>query len=212
MASAEIIVVRDVQVMELGGIEHSGERVFLISTTHGAEMCGLGAFVETVKVYQELDVVGRMWKSGTMLMEGMNAIAAELGISEQFKFVGVPCSPNFMTYDRDGSASLEFRTLFVQEMIKNGVLMPWVALSYSHQEPEIALTLAAARKSLEIYKRALEGGIGGYLDLRRIQDLENLGVDSIMMSRPLYENKFPCMALWREQEVIDTSLELPKVK
>lgn len=56
------------------------------------------------------------------------------------------------------------------------------------------------------------GGIGGYLDLRRIQDLENLGVDSVMMSRPLYENKFPCMALWREQEIIDTSLELPKVK
>jgi len=56
------------------------------------------------------------------------------------------------------------------------------------------------------------GGIGGYLDLRRMQELEKLGVDSVMMSRPLYENKFPCMALWREQEKIDTSLELPKVK
>ena len=56
------------------------------------------------------------------------------------------------------------------------------------------------------------GGIGGYLDLRRMQELEKLGVDSIMMSRPLYENKFPCMALWREQEKIDISLDLPKVK
>jgi phosphoribosylformimino-5-aminoimidazole carboxamide ribotide isomerase len=56
------------------------------------------------------------------------------------------------------------------------------------------------------------GGIGGYLDLRRMQELEKIGVDSVMMSRPLYENKFPCMALWREQEKIDTSLELPKVK
>ncbi len=56
------------------------------------------------------------------------------------------------------------------------------------------------------------GGIGGYLDLRRMQELERFGVDSIMMSRPLYENKFPCMALWREQEKIDTSLELPKIK
>ena len=56
------------------------------------------------------------------------------------------------------------------------------------------------------------GGIGGYLDLRRMQELEKLGVDSIMMSRPLYENKFPCMALWREQEKMDTSLDLPKVK
>jgi glutamate-1-semialdehyde 2,1-aminomutase len=34
--------------MELGSIEKKGEeRVFLLSTTHGAEMSGLGAFVET---------------------------------------------------------------------------------------------------------------------------------------------------------------------
>lgn len=56
------------------------------------------------------------------------------------------------------------------------------------------------------------GGIGGYLDLMRVQEMEKIGVDSVMMSRPLYENKFPCMALWREQEKIDTSLDLPKVK
>lgn len=157
------------EIMELGGIEHSGERVFLISTTHGAEMCGLGAFVETVKVYQQLDVVGQMWKSGKMLMDGMNNIAVELGISDYFSFIGVPCSPNFMTHDRNGSVSLEFRTLFVQEMIKNGVLMPWVALSYSHQKPEIELTLAAGRRSLEIYRRALEGGIEPYLEGRPIK-------------------------------------------
>ncbi len=33
-----------------------------------------------------------------------------------------------------------------------------------------------------------------------------------MMSRALYENKFPCQAIWRMQEKIDTSLDLPKVK
>jgi len=157
------------EIMELGGIEHSGERVFLISTTHGAEMCGLGAFVETVKVYQELDVIGQMWKSGTMLMDGMNNIASELGISEHFKFVGVPCSPNFMTYNRDGSVSLEFRTLFVQEMLKHGVLMPWVALCYSHGEEEITLALDAGRKSLEVFRQALESGIERYLDGRPIK-------------------------------------------
>lgn len=56
------------------------------------------------------------------------------------------------------------------------------------------------------------GGIGGYSDLSKIQELEPLGVDSVMMSRPFYENKFPCQAIWREAEKIDTSLELPKVK
>ncbi|HRE12023.1 MAG TPA: 1-(5-phosphoribosyl)-5-[(5-phosphoribosylamino)methylideneamino] imidazole-4-carboxamide isomerase [Ignavibacteria bacterium] len=56
------------------------------------------------------------------------------------------------------------------------------------------------------------GGVSNYSDLRKIQDLERFGVDSVMLSRALYENKFPCQAIWREQEKIDTSLELPKVK
>lgn len=56
------------------------------------------------------------------------------------------------------------------------------------------------------------GGISSYNDLKKIQELEKFGVDSVMMSRALYENKFPCQAIWRQQEKIDTSLELPKVK
>lgn len=157
------------EIMDLGGIYNRDERVFLLSTTHGAEMCGLGAFVETVKVYQELDVIASIWKSGASLMEGMNGIAQELGIAENFSFVGVPCSPNFLTRDCKGEMSLAFRTLFVQEMAKNGVLMPWVALSYSHGEAEITVALEAARKSLEVYRRALTDGVERYLEGRAIK-------------------------------------------
>lgn len=159
------------EIMELGGINTCDERVFLLSTTHGAEMCGLGAFVETVKVYQELDVIGSIWRAGASLMEGMNGIAAELGIADHFSFVGVPCSPNFLTRDSSGEISLPFRTLFVQEMVKNGVLMPWVALSYSHGENEIAVALEAARKSLEVYRRALSDGVDRYLEGRAIKSV-----------------------------------------
>jgi phosphoribosylformimino-5-aminoimidazole carboxamide ribotide isomerase len=56
------------------------------------------------------------------------------------------------------------------------------------------------------------GGISGYPDLKNLLELEKFGVDSVMMSRALYDNKFPCQAIWREQEKIDTSLDLPKVK
>ena len=56
------------------------------------------------------------------------------------------------------------------------------------------------------------GGISNYQDLMKVQELEKHGVDSVMMSRALYENKFPCQAIWRMQEKIDTSLDLPKVK
>lgn len=56
------------------------------------------------------------------------------------------------------------------------------------------------------------GGISGYPDLKALMELEKFGVDSVMMSRALYENRFPCQAIWREQEKKDISLDLPKVK
>jgi len=57
----------------------------------------------------------------------------------------------------------------VQEMVKHGVLMPWVALSYSHQASEIDATLIAGRASLQVYRKALEDGLENYLIGRPIK-------------------------------------------
>jgi len=56
------------------------------------------------------------------------------------------------------------------------------------------------------------GGIHDYKDLEELSKIENLGIDSVMIGRALYENMFPCQKLWREMECEDISLELPKVK
>jgi len=157
------------EIMELGGINHDRERVFLISTTHGAEMSGMGAFVETLNVYKELAVVDRIWHQGQKLMDGMNMVASDLGINDYFYFNGVPCSPNFVTKDSSGKVSLDFRTLFVQEMFKNGVLIPWVAICYSHGDNEIEIAIDAGRKALEIYKEALEKEVLDFLSGRPIK-------------------------------------------
>ena len=55
-------------VMEMGGINRIGqERTFLLSTTHGGEMSGLGAFIETVNIYKEKDVCHHLWSFGEKL-------------------------------------------------------------------------------------------------------------------------------------------------
>jgi len=41
------------------------------------------------------------------------------------------------------------------------------------------------------------GGIRGLEDLLKVQELEQLGVDSVIIGRALYENRFSCQALWR---------------
>lgn len=152
------------EIMELGSIEFEGkERLFLLSTTHGAEMSGLGAFVETMKFMKENNVVEHMWQYGKKLIDMMNDLAKEYGIEKNFVADGVECSPYYLTFDKDGQNSLGFRTLFSQEMIKNGVLIPWIALSYAHGEKELDITKNALEKTFEVYKKAVDEGYENYL-------------------------------------------------
>lgn len=44
------------------------------------------------------------------------------------------------------------------------------------------------------------GGIRGLDDLLKVQELQQFGVDSVIMGRALYENKFSCQAIWRMSE------------
>ena len=153
------------EVMELGSIEFAGrERVFLLSTTHGAEMAGMGAFVATVKYLEREPVVKHLWRYGQQLIDLVNRLAKEFGVEQSLKAGGVPCSPYYATLDRDGKPSLELRTLLAQEMVRAGVLMPWIALSYRHGDAELALTDRALRATLPVYRKGLESGAQALLE------------------------------------------------
>jgi glutamate-1-semialdehyde 2,1-aminomutase len=152
------------EYMELGGIRHGTDRIFLISTTHGAEMCGLGAFLETVSVYRELGVVEAIWKSGSDLVSGLRDVASKAGVADNFRISGLPCSPAYAVLGTDGKPSMELRTLFQQEMVRAGVLMPWIAPSYSHGPDVVAQTLEAAVGALGILRKALDSGTAGLLE------------------------------------------------
>jgi glutamate-1-semialdehyde 2,1-aminomutase len=152
------------EIMELGSIEFEGrERVFLLSTTHGAEMCGLGAFVASVQFMEQHKVVEHLWEYGKMLREMMDRQTIAHGVEDSFKTGGIACSPYYLTLDRTGVNSLALRTLFLQEMVRNGVLMPWIALSYRHGPDELAITERAFDESLRIYRKALDEGVDKYL-------------------------------------------------
>lgn len=152
------------EVMEVGSISKAGaERTFLLSTTHGGEMCGLGAFIETVAIYQENAVCEHLWNFGERLKQGFSSLAKEAGVEKYFEMNGPAICLNYVTKGLDGVASPEFRTLFSQEMLKKGVMMPWIAPSFAHGELELDMTLTAAREALKVYAAALESGIEGFL-------------------------------------------------
>lgn len=152
------------EIMELGSIEFDGrERVFLLSTTHGAEMAGLGAMVATIDFMKRHHVVEHLWDYGRKLTAIMQRRAEAHGVAQSFKVGGAACSPYYITLDASGANSLALRTLFSQEMIRSGVLMPWIALSYRHGEEELAITERALDPALTVYRRALEEGLEKYL-------------------------------------------------
>lgn len=158
------------EIMDLGGILKEGaERVFLISTTHGSEMSSLGAFIKTIEVYKREHVTDHLWNYGKKLITGMNDIASSLGLKDHFEMIGYPVSPVYVTRDKSKNVSMEFRTLFSQEMIKGGILMPWIATSFMHKEKELELTLQATEKALQVYKKALEGDIKDHLVGRAVR-------------------------------------------
>lgn len=152
------------EIMNLGNILNEGEeRVFLTSTTHGAEMSALGAFIKTIEILKRDQVVDHFWEYGYKLMDFVLQSTKELGIEKYFTMIGYPCSPNYITKDKEGIPSMVFRTLFSQEMIKNSVLMPYLAFSYAHQDKELEFTKKALINALTTYKKAIDGDVNDYL-------------------------------------------------
>lgn len=151
------------EIMELGGIRHPGKRVFLLSTTHGAEYPALAAAIATMKIYRREPVVARLYEAGDRLRHGIEQVAAAHGVADHFKLHGRSCSLLFATLDAERRPSQALRTLFLQELIKGGVIAPSFIVSYSHDDASIDRTVDAVDRALRVYRAALEDGVERYL-------------------------------------------------
>ena len=68
------------EIMRLGGTDHDHPRVFLLSTTHGAETHALAAALETIRIYRERNVVESLWRQGERLRARINQSIAVNGL------------------------------------------------------------------------------------------------------------------------------------
>ncbi|MET7768773.1 glutamate-1-semialdehyde 2,1-aminomutase [Nocardia sp. NPDC005366] len=146
------------EYMELGGLRTDRPRVFLLSTTHGPETGSLAAFRAVAHAYATTDPIGRMEHAGQRLRAGFEEITAELGIADHLRIAGRSSCLIFQTLDPSGAPSQEFRTLFLQELLRNGVLGQSFVTSAAHTDADIDHTLAACRAAARLYRRALDEG------------------------------------------------------
>jgi len=151
------------EIMELGGFNHSRERVFLLSTTYGAETHCLAAAMETMRIFEQEPVIEHLYRQGERLAKGIKEVVAENQLEGYFGVDGKPCNLIYYTRDQNKKPSQPFRTLFLQEIIKRGIIAPSLVVSYSHSDADIDQTIEAIAEALIVYRQALEEGVDKYL-------------------------------------------------
>ena len=64
--------------------------------------------------------------------------------------------------------------------------------------------LEKVEKVLTLFKGnvTLFCGVPNYAGFQRLNQLNNKRLDSVIMSKSLYENNFPCQELWRMAEIL----------
>jgi glutamate-1-semialdehyde 2,1-aminomutase len=157
------------EIMRLGGLDHDQPRVFLLSTTHGAETHALAASIETLRIYQERGVVAYLWERGQQLRELVSRSIKENRLEGFFEVIGRPCNLIYGTRDHEGKPSQAFRTLFLQELIRSGVIAPSFVVSFSHTDADIERTAEAVYSAHAVYRKALTDGIDRYLTGRPVK-------------------------------------------
>ncbi|WP_137134359.1 glutamate-1-semialdehyde 2,1-aminomutase [Rhizobium sp. FKY42] len=152
------------EFMALGGLEQTSKpRVFLLSTTHGAETHALAAAIATIKVYRNEPVISHLVEQGKVLTAAIGQIAVAHGVDKYFGVQGHPACLSYFTLDDQAKPSQAFRSLFLQETIRRGLIAPSLVVSYAHGKEDVAKTLDAIDAAMAIYKKALENGVGKYL-------------------------------------------------
>ena len=146
------------ELMELGGLATDRPRVFLLSSTHGAETVSLAAFRAVVRAYRETDPVGAMERRGRELAEGVGAAVAEGGVGEYLDVAGRSSCLVFRTRDASGTPSQAMRTLFLQELLRRGVLGQSFVISAAHTAQDVEQTVQAVREATVSYAKALDTG------------------------------------------------------
>jgi glutamate-1-semialdehyde 2,1-aminomutase len=152
------------EFMRLGGLDHVDRpRVFLLSTTHGAETHSLAAAIATMRIYQTEPVIEHLTRQGERLREQAEAVIRHHRLEDYVSIMGRPACLLYGTRGLDGKPSQPLRTLLLQETIRRGVMMPSLVVSYSHTDEDIDRTVEAFDGALGVYRQALDGGVDRFL-------------------------------------------------
>jgi len=146
------------ELMERGGLRSQNERVFLLSTTHGAETHSLAAAIAVIDAYAEEGITDQLHALGNRLAAGVRDVAAGIGVADHVQVRGRASNLVFTTLDADGKPSQPYRTLFLRQLLSGGVIGPSFVVSAALSEDDIDRTVEVVAQACTVYRKALDAG------------------------------------------------------
>lgn len=148
------------EIMELGGIRATGrDKLFLISTTHGAETTGLAAMIATIREFKKHDMIESNWIRGEGLRLRLNEVIARHKLHDYLELQGYDCFYALACRNAARQPDDAYRTLMMQEMIEHGVLFQGIFYpTWSHQNRELDSIVSAFDASCGVYAKAICAG------------------------------------------------------
>jgi len=145
-------------LMERGGLRDSGDRdrVFLLSTTHGAETHSLAAAMAVQTTYVEEGITARLHTLGERLAAGVRDAAEAMGVGDHVVVRGRASNLVFATLDENLQPSQQYRTLFLRRLLAGGVLAPSFVVSSALDDEDIDRTVDVVAQACAVYRKALD--------------------------------------------------------
>lgn len=144
------------ELMERGGLRDSRDRVFLLSTTHGAETHALAAAMAVQATYVEEGITARLHALGEQLAAGVREAASSMGVGDHVVVRGRASNLVFATLDENRQPSQEYRTLFLRQLLAGGVLAPSFVVSSALDDTDIEHTVEVVAQACAVYRKALD--------------------------------------------------------
>ncbi|MHB8578809.1 MAG: 1-(5-phosphoribosyl)-5-[(5-phosphoribosylamino)methylideneamino]imidazole-4-carboxamide isomerase [Ignavibacteriaceae bacterium] len=140
--------------------------------------------LSTMAIESPVDFISAFEKYGpTKISIALDIIDDEIVIKGRQVKTGI----NYKDFSEKMSA-IGIERFIVTDVLRNGVL----------GGPNLTYTKDVAQITRK--KVTHSGGIRNKDELMDVQNLLSLGVDSVIIGRALYENRFPCQKMWRVAE------------
>ena len=147
------------------------EEVFF-SFTFGGETLSLAAALATMEKLEREPVIPTMRARGERLLRDTQALIDRHGLADVFSLAGHPTWSFLLFKDARGHSMWEIKTLFMQEMLKRGVLTYGTHnMSYAHSDADLDLLNAVYDEVFTRIATGLSSGIRPMLECEVLEPL-----------------------------------------